>query len=78
MSIETLASAVSNAGGFVMGYHDGQKMKLWEYAREFTLADNFFHAAFGGSFLNHFWTICACTPRFETAPQDIVSSEGPP
>jgi phospholipase C len=68
---------VSNAGGFVMGYHDGQKMKLWEYAREFTLADNFFHAAFGGSFLNHFWTICACTPRFETAPQDIVSSEGP-
>ena len=59
-------AAVSNAGGLVMGYHDGGKTRLWEWARQYTLADNFFHAAFGGSFLNHFWLICACTPRFET------------
>ena len=56
--------AYSTVGGFVMGHQDGSKLALWHYAEEFTLADNFFHAAFGGSFLNHFWTICACTPRF--------------
>src|SRR5258708_593721 len=37
----------------------------------YTLADNFFHAAFGGSLLNHFWLICACTPRFDNAPPAI-------
>src|SRR5947209_10014813 len=39
-------------------------------AQRFTLADNFFHAAFGGSFLNHFWLICACTPVWRDAPAD--------
>jgi phospholipase C len=68
---------ISTAGGLVMGYHDGSKMRLWRYARDFTLADNFFHAAFGGSFLNHFWTICACTPRFPDAPKAIVAEEAP-
>ena len=68
-------AAISEAGGFVMGYHDGSKTKLWQYALEYTLADNFFHAAFGGSFLNHFWMVCACTPRFEHAPHDIVAAE---
>jgi phospholipase C len=68
-------AAISNAGGLAMGFHDGSKTKLWRYARSFTLADNFFHAAFGGSFLNHFWTICACTPRFDHAPRDLISDE---
>ncbi|HEX3499215.1 MAG TPA: alkaline phosphatase family protein [Stellaceae bacterium] len=70
-------AAISDAQGLVMGYHDGSKTRLWNYAREFTLADNFFHAAFGGSFLNHFWTICACTPRFENAPAEITATVGP-
>lgn len=68
-------AAISNAGGLVMGYHDGSKTKLWQYAKEFTLADNFFMAAFGGSFLNHFWLVCACTPRFPNAPKAILSEE---
>ncbi len=68
-------AAISNAGGLVMGYHDGSKTKLWQYAKEFTLADHFFHAAFGGSFLNHFWTICACTPVFPDAPGGAISQE---
>jgi len=63
--------AYSIVGGLVMGHQDGSKLALWRYAEEFTLADNFFHAAFGGSFLNHFWTICACTPRFEHAPEAL-------
>jgi phospholipase C len=70
-------AAVSDAKGLTMGYHDGRKMRLWAYAREFTVADNFFHAAFGGSFLNHFWTICACTPRYENAPPAVVAALRP-
>lgn len=67
-------AAWSNAGGLTMGYYDGSGMRLWAYAREFTLADNFFQAAFGGSFLNHFWLVCACTPRFPDAPPAMVAT----
>jgi acid phosphatase len=55
--------AMSNVGAWAMGYFDGSGMKLWKWAREYTLADHFFMAAYGGSFLNHFWLVCACTPR---------------
>ncbi|HEX7970556.1 MAG TPA: alkaline phosphatase family protein, partial [Stellaceae bacterium] len=57
--------------GLVMGYQDGGKLALWKYAQQFTLADHFFHAALGGSFLNHFWTVCACMPRFDDAPEKL-------
>src|SRR3954466_4107625 len=60
--------AMSNAGALVMGYYDGSRLPMWPLAREFTLADNFFMGAFGGSFLNHFWLICACTPEDRAAP----------
>lgn len=40
--------AYSNMGALVMGFYDGSKTKLWEYAEHYTLADHFFHAAFGG------------------------------
>ncbi len=59
----------SNAGGLVMGYYDTRHTKLWRYARQYTLADHFFQGAFGGSFLNHFWLVCACTPKYEAAPE---------
>lgn len=61
-------AAMSTVGGYVMGHFDGSKMKLWQWAKEYTLADNFFMAAFGGSYLNHQWLICACTPVFKDAP----------
>jgi len=64
-------AAVSDAAGMVMGYYDGSKLPLWQYARKYTLADNFYQGAFGGSFLNHFWLICACTPQFQNAPDEI-------
>ena len=63
-------AAISNAGGLVMGYYDGSKLPLWKWAQDYVLADNFFMAAFGGSFLNHHWLICACTPQVPTAPKD--------
>jgi phospholipase C len=66
-------AAVSDAGGLAMGFYDASRTKLWAYARRFVLLDNFFHAAFGGSFLNHFWLVCACTPAYPNAPDDIVA-----
>jgi len=56
-----------------MGFYDARNTKLWEYASRYTLADHFFQGAFGGSFLNHFWLVCACTPRYDGAPEAITA-----
>ena len=64
-------AAVSDAGGYAMGYYDGSPMAMWKWAQEYTLADNFFMGAFGGSYLNHQWLICACTPQDANAPRDL-------
>lgn len=61
--------ANTTVGAWTMGYYDGAQQKLWQWAREYTLADNFFMAAFGGSFLNHMWLVCACTPVDRHAPE---------
>ena len=66
-------AAISDGGGLVMSYYDGSKLPLWQYAKDYVLADHFFHAAFGGSFLNHFWLVCACSPRYDNAPADLVA-----
>jgi acid phosphatase len=59
--------AYADSGALVMGYYGGGKLPLWPVAKQYTLADNFFMGAFGGSFLNHFWLICACTPTYPDA-----------
>jgi acid phosphatase len=64
-------AAMSSVGGWTMGYFDGSPLHLWTWASEYTLADNFFMGAFGGSFLNHQWLICACSPRFPDAPDTM-------
>jgi phospholipase C len=66
-------AAMSTVGGYTMGYFDGSRMKLWQWAKEYTLADNFFMGAFGGSFLNHQWLVCACTPVFRDAPESMLA-----
>ncbi len=66
-------AALSDAAGLTMSYYDASAFPEGKLAAEFTLADNFFHAAFGGSFLNHFWLICACTPTWPNAPADMVA-----
>jgi acid phosphatase len=53
---------VSDAGALTMGYYDGAKLPMWKWAQDYVLADRFFMGAFGDSYLNHFWLICACTP----------------
>jgi acid phosphatase len=60
-------AAYADSGGLVMGYFDGSQMAMWNVAKQYVLADNFFQAAYGGSFLNHQYLICACAPEYPNA-----------
>jgi len=68
-------AAISDAHGLAMGYYDGGALPMWLIAKEYVLADHFFHAAFGGSLLNHIWLACACSPRYDEAPEAMVAQE---
>ncbi len=77
--------AWTDAGGLVMG-HYGQTEKnlgLWQIARQYTLCDNFFMAAFGGSYLNHQFLISGRTPEYFNAKDTkakkkiAVTADGP-
>jgi phospholipase C len=59
--------AYGDSGALVMGHYDGSKTKMWEIARKYTLADHFFMGAFGGSFMNHIWLVCACVAQYPGA-----------
>jgi phospholipase C len=63
----------SDNGGLVMSYFDATDLPEGRLARQYTLCDNFFHAAFGGSFLNHIWLIAAATPVFPNAPAAMAA-----
>lgn len=67
---------VSDAKGEVMGFYRTGPLPLAAVASQYTLCDHFFHAAFGGSFLNHIWLIAARSPVFPTAPSSIVAQLG--
>jgi len=60
-------AAWSDAGGLTMGYYDTSRSALYALARQYVLADDFFQGAFGGSFLNHQYLICACAPQYPNA-----------
>ncbi len=66
--------AWSDAGSLPMSYFDGSPTPLWGYAKNYVLMDHFHHAGFGGSFFNHFMLVCACPPRFDGAPADLVAA----
>lgn len=61
--------AWADSGALTMGHYaaDTSTLPLWNIAQRYTLADNFFMGAFGGSFLNHQWLACACTPVYPNA-----------
>src|SRR4029077_9742300 len=61
---------VSDAKGLSVGYYPTDQLPVAAEAEQYVLQDNFFHAAFGGSFLNHQWLICACTPVYQNAVRD--------
>lgn len=78
-------AAWGNTGGMVMGYYGetAKTLDLWQIARQYTLCDNFFMAAFGGSYLNHQFLITGRTPEYfnaaETAAKKkiVVLQDGP-
>mgnify|MGYP003337308617 CR=1 FL=1 len=59
--------AWADSGAMVMGQFDSSSSALYKLAQQYTLADNFFQGAFGGSFLNHQYLICACAPEYPNA-----------
>jgi acid phosphatase len=61
---------VSDAKGLSIGYYPTEQLPVAAEAANYVLQDNFFHAAFGGSFLNHQWLVCACTPVYKDAVKD--------
>ncbi|XAH22354.1 acid phosphatase [Xylophilus sp. GW821-FHT01B05] len=67
-------AAWADSGGLTMGYYDGSAMKLWKLAQQYVLADNFFMGAFGGSFLNHQYLVCACAPEYPNADSSVAKT----
>ncbi|HZZ02081.1 acid phosphatase [Paraburkholderia sp.] len=69
-------AAWADSGGLVMGHYtlNADKLPLWKIAQQYTLADNFFMGAFGGSFLNHQWLVCACTPTYPNADKSPAAA----
>ena len=66
-------AVVSDARGLVMGYYHTDSLPLASVAHTYTLCDRFFHASFGGSFLNHMWLVAAASPRFPDPPASAVA-----
>jgi phospholipase C len=66
-------AAYNTSQGLAMGYYKTSLLPLLAMAQKYTLCDNFFHSAFGGSFLNHQWLIAAASPVFPNAPASLVA-----
>lgn len=69
--------AWADSAAFTMGRYANAHygLRLWDLANEFTLCDNFFQGAFGGSFLNHQYLISAAVPRYPEADTSIAQSQ---
>jgi phospholipase C len=57
----------SDNPGLVLSYIDATNLPEGQLAQQYTLCDNFFHSAYGGSFLNHQWLIAAQSPPWTQA-----------
>ena len=64
----------SDNPGLVMSYFDATDLPEGRLAQQYTLCDNFFHAAFGGSFLNHQFLIAAAAPVYPNAPANLQAT----
>ena len=76
----------SDAIGLTQGYYNTTQLPIYAYlhsdgAPHYAIADDFFQAAFGGSFLNHQWLIAARTPTYpgvDPSRHSILDSNGMP
>jgi len=62
----------NTSAGLSQGYYKTSLLPMLSLAQRYTLCDNFYHSAFGGSFLNHMWFIAAASPVFPNAPSNII------
>jgi len=69
--------AWGDSGALVMGHYGetDKHLGLWQIAREYTLCDNFFMGAFGGSYLNHQFLISGRTPEFFNAAETTAKKK---
>jgi len=70
----------SDAIGLTMGVYDTRALPIYAYLHQpahphYAISDDFFQAAFGGSFLNHQWLIAARTPVWAGAVNDGSSND---
>jgi phospholipase C len=70
----------SDAVGLTQGYYDTTQMPVYRYlhgadAPHYVIADNFFQAAFGGSFLNHQYLIAAQAPQWDVSQMPVPASK---
>ena len=63
----------SDNPGLTMSHYDATSLPEGLLAQQYTICDNFFHSAFGGSFLNHQFLIAAAAPVYNAMP---VSNNG--
>jgi acid phosphatase len=67
--------AWGDSGALVMGHYGdtAAETRIAALAREFTLCDNFFMGAFGGSFLNHQYLVAAQPPFYPDADKSAAA-----
>ena len=58
----------SDNPGLVMSHFDATSLPEGKLAQQYTMCDNFFHSAFGGSFLNHQFLIACAPPVYNSMP----------
>jgi phospholipase C len=65
----------SDNPGLVLSFVDATMLPEGQLAQNYTLCDNFFHSAYGGSFLNHQFLVAAAAPKWEQpVPSGFQSS----
>src|SRR6266404_7915026 len=68
----------SDNPGLVLSYIDATDLPEGKLAQQYTICDNFFHSAYGGSFLNHQFLVAATAPLWEQPiPAGFQSSWDP-
>ncbi|MGD9895584.1 MAG: alkaline phosphatase family protein [Candidatus Methylacidiphilaceae bacterium] len=65
--------AWGTTGALPMGYYETKRLPIYQIARDYTVLDHFFQAAFGGSFLNHMWLVASQTPSWSNPPPEWVA-----
>lgn len=78
--------AWGDSGALLMGHYGDAavNLRLWRLAEQYTLCDNFFMGAFGGSFLNHQYLVAAQPPLYPDADKSpaklhiAITADGTP